>query len=142
MALEVGASQYTPEGREILAKKVSKSGEPEVLKYLMENPVKNRSIEYNDNRLSLFQAQKGRCAVTQLPLTIGDIHCHHKVPVSQGGTDKYQNLVLLRTDIHTLVHATQDETISKLIAANNPTAEMLNRLNKLRQKVGNNEITI
>lgn len=142
MALEVGASQYTPEGREILTKKVSKSGEPEVLKYLMENPVKNRSIEYNDNRLSLFQAQKGRCAVTQLPLTIGDIHCHHKVPVSQGGTDKYQNLVLLRTDIHTLVHATQDETISKLIAANNPTAEMLNRLNKLRQKVGNNEITI
>lgn len=142
MALETGANQYTPEGREILAKKVSKSGNPEVLKYLMENPVKNRSIEYNDNRLSLFQAQKGRCAVTQLPLIIGDIHCHHKMPMSQGGTDKYQNLVLLKTDIHTLVHATQEDTISKLIVADNLTAEMLNRLNKLRQEVGNNEITI
>lgn len=142
MALEAEANQYTPEGREILAKKVSKSGNPEVLKYLMKNPVKNRSIEFNDNRLSLFQAQKGRCAVTQLPLTIGDIHCHHKIPISRGGTDKYQNLVLLKTDIHVLVHATQEETISKLIADNNLTVEMINRLNKLRQKVGNNEIII
>lgn len=142
MALETGANQYTPEGREILAKKVSESGDPEVLRYLMENPVRNRSIEYNDNRLSLFQAQKGRCAVTHMPLTIGDIHCHHKIPISHGGTDKYQNLVLLTTGIHTLVHATQEETISKLITANNVTAEMLNRLNKLRQEVGNNEITI
>ena len=142
MALETGANQYTPEGREILAKKVSKSGDPEVLRHLMENPVKNRSIEYNDNRLSLFQAQKGRCAVTQMPLTIGGIHCHHKTPISQGGTDRYQNLVLLTTGIHTLVHATHENTITKLMAANNVTAEMLNRLNKLRREVGNNEITI
>lgn len=142
MALETGANQYTPEGREILAKKVSKSGDPEVLKYLMENPVRNRSIEYNDNRLSLFQAQKGRCAVTQMPLTIGDIHCHHKIPISQGGTDKYQNLVLLTTGVHTLVHATQEETIFQLLVANKLTTEMLNRLNKLRQQVGNDAITI
>lgn len=142
MALKAGTNQYTPEGREILAKKVSRSGDPEVLKYLMENPVRNRSIEYNDNRLSLFQAQKGRCAVTQMPLTIGDIHCHHKIPVSQGGTDRYQNLVLLKTDVHTLVHATQERTISKLMAVNNLTTEMLNRLNKLRQQVGNDTITI
>ena len=142
MTLEAGANQYTPEGREVLAKKVSKSGDPEVLRYLMENPVKNRSIEYNDNRLSLFQSQKGLCAITQLPLTIGDIHCHHKIPVFQGGTDKYQNLVLLKTDVHALVHATREATISKLMTANNLTAEMLNRLNKLRQQVGNDAITI
>ena len=142
MVLEAGANQYTPEGREILAKKVSKSGDPEVLKYLMENPVKNRSIEYNDNRLSLFQAQKGRCAVTQMLLTIGDIHCHHKIPVSQGGTDEYQNLTLLKTDVHTLVHATQNDTISKLLVTYKLTTEMLNRLNKLRQQVGNDVITI
>lgn len=65
----------------------------EILHYLMRNPVWNATIEYNDNRLSLYSAQMGKCAVTGAKLMIGDIFCHHKVPRCNGGTDAYQNLI-------------------------------------------------
>ena len=32
----------------------------EILHYLMRNPIWNASIEYNDNRLSLYSAQMGK----------------------------------------------------------------------------------
>lgn len=52
----------------------------EILHYLMRTPVWNASIEYNDNRLSLYSAQMGKCAVTGAKLMIGDISvttkCH------------------------------------------------------------------
>lgn len=35
-----------------------------VLHNLMRNPIDGESIEFNDNRLSLYSAQKGKCAVT------------------------------------------------------------------------------
>ncbi|MFQ7710402.1 MAG: hypothetical protein ACLRKS_06535 [Parabacteroides distasonis] len=52
----------------------------------MRNPVKGRTIEYADNRISLYAAQYGKCAVTGIPMDSHDIHCHHKVPVSNGGS--------------------------------------------------------
>lgn len=38
-----------------------------ILHYLMEHPVPSESIEYNDNRLALYCAQQGKCAVTGAP---------------------------------------------------------------------------
>ena len=52
-----------------------------------------RSVEYMDNRISLYAAQYGRCAVTGKELWLDEIHCHHKQPLCRGGTDKYMNLV-------------------------------------------------
>ena len=43
---------------------------------------------YADNRISLYAAQYGKCAVTGIPMDSHDIHCHHKVPVSNGGSDE------------------------------------------------------
>ena len=31
---------------------------------IMRNPVKGKSVEYNDNRISLYVAQNGKCAVS------------------------------------------------------------------------------
>lgn len=48
---------------------------------LMVQPLHNRSAEYADNRISLFSAQWGKCAVTGREFaTTKDIHCHHKTP--------------------------------------------------------------
>ena len=55
---------------------------------LMRQPLYGRSIEYADNRISLYLAQKGKCAVTGEEFTsTEEIHCHHKLPKSKGGTD-------------------------------------------------------
>jgi len=122
---------YTPEGRAEIHKSLDKI-DMGVLHYLMRNPVLYRSIEYNDNRLSLYSAQMGKCAVTGKVLAIGDIHCHHKVPKHLGGTDKYQNLVLVCEDVHRLIHATNPAVITKYMELLNLDQKQLKTLNNLR----------
>lgn len=60
----------------------------DVLRYLLQNPVRGQSIEYNDNRISLYVGQNGLCAITKQPLLIGDMECHHKIPKYRNGTDE------------------------------------------------------
>ena len=43
------------------------------------------------------------------------VRCHHKVPLENGGTDKYSNLVLVTEAVHILIHATVKETIQKYL---------------------------
>ena len=109
----------------------------DILLRLMRNPVLNRSIEYADNRISLYAAQYGKCAVTGLELEFDEIHCHHKIPVEKGGTDVYANLVIVHKDVHTLIHATQQDTIDWYLKRLNLDSTMRKKLNRLRQMVGN-----
>lgn len=60
-------SVYTPEGRADIHKTLEKVNIG-ILHYLMKNPVQGESIEFNDNRLALYCAQQGKCAVTGKPL--------------------------------------------------------------------------
>ena len=112
------------------------------LKYLVANPIKGESTEYNDNRISLFVGQQGKCYVTKSLLELNEMHCHHKKPRALGGTDEYNNLVLVNKDIHRLIHAVQEDTISKYISMLNLTTQMLEKVNKLRKIAKLNVITI
>lgn len=127
-------NSYTPEGRAEIHKNLDRI-DMTVLHYLMRNPVLYRSIEYNDNRLSLYSAQMGKCAVSGKVLSIGDIHCHHKVPRHLGGKDNYQNLVLVCEDVHHLIHATNPDTIRKYMEILNLDQKQKEKLNKLRSLV-------
>ena len=61
---------------------------------LMQQPLYGRSIEYTDNRISLYNAQKGKCAVTGKEFEASEeIHCNHITPKNKGGTDGYENLI-------------------------------------------------
>ena len=125
---------YTPEGRAEIHKNLNKI-DMTVLHYMMRNPILYRSIEYNDNRLSLYSAQMGKCAVSGKMLSIGDIHCHHKVPRQFGGKDSYQNLVLVCEDVHHLIHATSSDAIQKYLEALNLDQKQKEKLEKLRSLV-------
>jgi len=100
--------------------------------FLMRNPVQHQSTAYNDNRISLFCSQFGKCAVTGAKLEIGDIHCHHILPKEFGGTDIYSNLVIVSIDVHRLVHATNPETIRKYWVNLQLNSKQLKTLNKFR----------
>ena len=104
--------------------------------WLMRNPVMNRSIEYADNRISLYAAQYGNCAVTGIHMEPHDIHCHHKVPVSQGGSDEYANLTLVRKEVHIVIHATSEPTIKEYLKSLNLDKKQIKKLNKLRTMAG------
>lgn len=130
---------YTEEGRKIIHDKLQ-SISKNVLEYIMSNPVKSRSAEYNDNRISLYVGQQGKCFVTGEYLKIGQMHAHHKIPKSLGGTDDYDNLVFVTDIIHTLIHATTEATIKECLKNLSNCIINYSRLNKFRVLVGNYEI--
>lgn len=103
---------------------------------LMKSEYQTYSIEYTDNRISLFSAQYGKCAITGKSfIHTSDMHCHHKVPKGLSGTDKYNNLILVNELVHKLIHATNVDTINKLLSVLKLTARQIEKVNSLRQSV-------
>ena len=125
-------NKYTPEGRALIHKNLEI--DTGTMLWLMRNPVRSRTIEYADNRISLYAAQYGKCAVTGRVMEAHDIHCHHKVPVSKGGTDEYANLVLVSKDVHAIIHASEKTTIQSYLKILHLEKSELEKLNKLRIK--------
>ena len=133
--------KYTPEGRKEIHSNLGMDNH--MLQVLLRQQLYGRSAEYADNRLSLFCAQYGKCAITgQVFEILEDIHCHHKLPRSKGGKDNYQNLIIVHDDIHTLIHATTQPTIQKYLALTSLDKKQLNKLNKLRVEAGNQPISV
>lgn len=131
---------YTKNGRDEIHKQLMFDN-AYILNNLSKNPITSRSVEYNDNRLSLFSAQLGKCAITGVTFnTIDEIHCHHKIPLSMGGDDNYKNLILILPEIHILIHATQTATINKYLSIIMINDKQMIRLNELRVLVGNQPI--
>ena len=65
-----------------------------------------------------------------------DIRCHHKVPLENGGTDEYSNLVLVTEAVHIIIHATLEETIQKYLTELQLNKKQLEKLDKLRKLAG------
>ena len=131
-------NRYTPEGRKEIHRNLGVNTDTMI--WLMRTPVLNKTIEFADNRISLFAAQYGRCSVSGVDLMPFEIHCHHKIPKENGGTDKYSNLVLVTETVHKLIHATLKETIQKYLKEVQLNQKQLDKLNKLRKLAGNQEI--
>lgn len=79
-----------------------------------------------------YAAQYGKCAVTGILMDSHDIHCHHKVPVRNGGSDEYANLILVSKAVHILIHASSESTIEKYLKSLNLDDKQIGKLNKLR----------
>lgn len=128
-------NQYTVEGRQTIHKSLE-TVNMSILHYLMRNPVQYASVELNTNRLALYCAQHGCCAVTKQPMKIGNIHCHHKTPRKQGGNGRYANLTLVTEEVHVLIHATDSEVIARYVQLLKLNANQRAKLNTLRKTAG------
>lgn len=139
MGKKRGENPYSPEGR--CGKHDNLQINTRLMGEMMQQSRYGKSAENMDNRISLFSAQWGKCAVTGKDFqTIEDIHCHHKRPKANGGTDKYANLVLVLTPVHRLIHAKTTEVIEKYLSILSLTGTQMAKLNKLRLMVGNEPI--
>lgn len=125
-------NNYTAEGRAEIHKMLE-TVNITILHYMMRNPILNRSIEYNDNRLSLYCASHGKCSITGKILEIGNIHCHHKIPYSVSHDDSYGNLILICQEAHILIHAVNSEVIQHYKNVLNLNAQQISKINKLRK---------
>lgn len=70
---------YTPQGRAKIHKELSKTNK-KILKYIMTHPISSEDVEFNDNRVSLYVGQAGKCGVSGKTLEVGKMEVHHKKP--------------------------------------------------------------
>lgn len=135
----LGKCYYSPTGRRIVHENL-RINVPLMLK-LMRQPSFGYNAEYMDNRISLFSAQWGKCAVTGRDFhTLDEIHCHHKTPKENGGGDEYGNLILILKPVHRLIHAKEAAAISHYRALLDLDQKQMVTLNKLRCLAGFPEI--
>lgn len=141
MYLKVKINKYTPEGRELIHRNQSAVSEI-ALHWIRSHPVVSdrATVEFNDNRISLFIAQLGKCSVTGEELNVLDMHCHHKIPYHLSKDDKYSNLIIVKPEVHILIHATKEDTIQRYMTLLNLNDEQVKRLNKLRLLVRNTSL--
>ncbi|MEQ6207798.1 hypothetical protein [Enterococcus mundtii] len=130
-------NKYTPEGRKLIHNQHKYIMEIE-LTYLRNNPIGGErvTIELNDNRLSLYVAQKGKCAITGQLLVENII----KPSDLKLMTTVITTLFSILSDVHKLIHATTLGTIAKYLLRIRLDKEKIAKVNKLRLAVGNTEI--
>ncbi|MDM5246067.1 group II intron reverse transcriptase/maturase [Lysinibacillus sp. G4S2] len=129
---------FTVEGRAKIHNSL-KAINKNTLSHIMRNYIPNRSIEYNDNRISKFIAQYGKCAILGEELGINDWHCHHINPFNISKDDSYSNLIILNKAIHQLIHLKDQAKIKTLLKAVKLSNKQIVKVNNLRLKC-NNEI--
>lgn len=130
---------YTVKGREKIHKNL-KAISKNVLSYVMKNFIPNRTIEYNDNRISKFIAQYGRCAVSGVELGLNDWHCHHKNPYHLSKDDRYSNLIILHEAAYQLVHLKDNDKIRALLDSLQLNNKQKQKVNELRKQCKNDSI--
>ena len=128
---------YTKVGRDLIHKELSSRFNFSILRYLMNNSYSNKTVELDDNKISRYIAQYGKCQITGTVLTIGDMEIHHIKPQHMGGTDSYKNLMWVTHTVHTLIHSTKQSTIVNYLSLLKPTPKILKKLNDYRLKAGN-----
>jgi RNA-directed DNA polymerase len=138
LCLNQDICNYTVKGRKLIHDNLF--GYTYIMQYLLGNQYDEKSVEFNDNKISLIAGQRGICAVTGEALKIGNMECHHKIPKSLGGTDEYKNLVWLTTQVHKVIHSTNLDTIAKYLNVLNLDNKGLKKVNSLRKLVGNSVI--
>lgn len=135
MAKRAIVNSYMPQGRAAIHDNLRI--DVKLMRKLMLSAADGRSAEYADNRISLFSAQWGKCAVTGDEFTSTDeIHCHHIIPRAKGGTDKYENLVLVHKTVHELIHMSDMDTINAYLKAYKLSKKQMRKLSEFRCKAG------
>lgn len=140
MYLRKTNQKYTVEGRRELDN--NSSIDFKKVKNINNQTVGVNRAEYLDNKIIRYFNQRGKCFVLGRELLPEEIHCHHKKPYSISKDDSYDNLIIIHKDVHTLVHATREETILKYINLLKLNEKHVEKINKLRKIANLQEIII
>jgi len=90
------------------------------------------NIAFTVNCISRYAAQKGKCAITKRFLIMDEGEGHHIKPRYKGGTDEYENIIVLSPEVHWLVKATNPVLIKDRLEELKLNKKQLAKLNELR----------
>ena len=91
---------------------------------------------------SFHQQSIHQCAVSGIALDANQVDCHHKKPLSLGGDDSYQNLIIVSDAVHVLIHSSSERTIKKYLNDLQLNSKQLAKLNNLRKLAEMPQITL
>ncbi len=104
--------------------------------WLMRHPIPTESVRYNDNRVSLYAGQDGKCAITGKKLDVQTCICYRKTNDCKKGNDNYQNLLLLSLQGLAIVSSEDMMSVVALVKEYSLNAKVITKVNKLRATAG------
>lgn len=123
---------YTMDGREEIHENLRLN--MDIMAELRNQPEQNHSLEYTDCRLSLFSAQKGKCAVSGTVFESADeILCFLKVPEYIGGTERYSNMIMVNIMYSIPIFSEDMQRVRESLNFLQINKKQLDKINKLRQ---------
>ena len=135
MAKRSAVCSYTAEGRKLIHSNLNI--ETFVMYGLRSQSSDGHSIEYYDSRISLFSAQRGRCALCGEVFTnASDILCWLKTPVELGGKERYKNMKLIHNRFSALLRDNPQTTLRAIADNLKATKELMEIVNSLRLQAG------
>lgn len=108
----------------------------------MRNPISDETVEFNDNCVSLFVAQRGKCAICKVPLDLENMRCLRKIPKSCGGDDKYNNLIIVHEDMERLINNQDRKEIKRILNKYKLDSNQRRKVNTIRKNAGLEEIDV
>ena len=104
--------------------------------WLMRHPISTESVRYNDNRVSLYAGQDGKCAITGKKLDVQTCICYRKTNDCKKGNDSCQNLLLLSLQGLAIVSSEDMMSVVALVKEYSLNAKVITKVNKLRATAG------
>ena len=102
-----------------------------------ESTVYGASTELTDSRISLFSAQRGKCALSgELFENAADIVCWLKTPAELGGKERYRNMILFHNRFLPLLQECPKNELKEIADTLKATKELMLKVNSLRQQAG------
>ena len=135
MAKKAAVCSYTVEGRALIHTNLRMNSS--VLSGLRNQPSMGRSTELTDSRISLFSAQRGKCALSgELFENAADIVCWLKTPAELGGKERYRNMILFHNRFLPLLQECPKNELKEIADTLKATKELMLKVNSLRQQAG------
>lgn len=125
---------YTPKGRAEIHDNLRI--DVNSMLWLMRHPIPTESVRYNDNRVSLYAGQDGKCAITGKKLDVQTCICYRKTNDCKKGNDSYQNLLLLSWQGLAIVSSEDMMSVVALVKEYSLNAKVITKVNKLRATAG------
>ena len=135
MAKKAAVCNYTSDGRALIHTSLSLN--PFVLAGLRSQPSYGRRTELTDSTISLFSAQRGKCALSgELFENAADIVCWLKTPAELGGKERYQNMVLFHKRFLPLLQNLPQNELKTITDMLKPSKQLMLKVNSLREQAG------
>ena len=121
---------FTEHGRSKIHEEIALVTKGEI-RILLEYKDTTKSVEFNDNRISVFIAQQGNCYITNRRHSPTDMVCIYK-NITETDRDKYQNLVFVEIPISKAILTESVQQAKMWLMNYGLSSQQKKKLNKLK----------